>query len=151
MKKYRMSWEEVLKRIRHSLILYYKPYPKKIKVYGVPKGGMIAAGFLDLTKSINVPIPEEADIILDDIIDSGKTKKKYTKYKKPFVTLVGKNEFDGWVEFPWEKDKQDDIEDNLIRICQYFKEPYSNESLQILKNKIKNLLLIINDPKGGMD
>ena len=43
---------------------------KKTKIYGVPKNGMILAGFFNAN---NIANPEDADLILDDIIDSGGT------------------------------------------------------------------------------
>ena len=51
---------------------------------------MILAGFLG---AVNVPNPEEADIIIDDILDSGSTKKKFKKMfpKKKFITLFEKD------------------------------------------------------------
>ena len=63
---------------------------------------MILAGFLG---AVNVPNPEEADIIIDDILDSGSTKKKFKKMfpKKKFITLFEKDKKIDWVNFPFEK------------------------------------------------
>jgi len=38
-----------------------------------------------------VNTPEEADIIFDDLLDSGGTIEKYITYDKPFVVLFSKN------------------------------------------------------------
>jgi hypothetical protein len=46
-------------------------------VYGVPKGGMIAAGFLKQAKITHDPF--QATMILDDVIDSGVTRAHYLR------------------------------------------------------------------------
>ncbi len=82
---------------------------KWVNVYGVPRGGIPVAMALvprlhgarlvtDLTK---------ADVIVDDIYDSGATAAKFAKWAShlPFVALVDKREeaWKGqWIVFPWE-------------------------------------------------
>jgi len=135
MKKYFMSWDEVFKRlgdikkavnVKESYL--YKTSGNNLKsVYGVPKGGMIIAGFMANSDDwITVTSPSKADLILDDIIDSGRTKEKYSKYNIPFKALIEKEDFKSgkfgdWVVFPWEAEKQDDIEDNLQRLITFYK------------------------------
>ncbi len=104
-KKY-ISWKEIKLKI--------KDFPKG-KYYGVPRGGMYIAALLN-----PVDTPEEADYIVDDLIDSGKTEEKYLKYNKPFFSLFDKRKGDKkWFVFPWEKKDESDIEDHLLRIAQY--------------------------------
>ena len=124
-KKYYMTWEEISERL--------EPLDKKgTLIYGVPRGGMIAAGFLK--RSTNITSPEEADIILDDIIDSGKTRDKYRKDypEKPFLALVNKAGADvamGWIVFPWEKDDAASVDDVVTRQLQYIGEDVNREGL----------------------
>ena len=57
-----ITWEEVFRALA--------PYDYKENiVYGVPKGGMIAAGFLKTARVTHDP--SKANIILDDVVDSG--------------------------------------------------------------------------------
>ena len=58
-----LTWEDVLSRI--NLVKKKYSIDSKTKIYGVPRNGMILAGFFGCK---NVTVPEDADIILDDII-----------------------------------------------------------------------------------
>lgn len=87
------------------------------KVYGVPRGGRVLVGIAHALNRGIIPVtsPEEADYILDDIIDSGATKRAHAKYDVPFIAMVDKvgdemDKSDEWVTFPWEAD--DPLKDN---------------------------------------
>ena len=107
-------------------------------IYGVPKGGMIAAGFLE--QATITPYPDEANIILDEIVDSGRTRQKYLdKYPDAkFVALFEKR--DEWLVFPWEKDhpnaQGDTIQENITRMLQFIGEDPSREGLRETPNRI---------------
>jgi len=93
---------------------------RTIKIYGVPRGGVpvayMLAGFLPV--SYVVDTPEEADIIVDDIVDSGDTKFRYAKYNKPFYALYENQK--EWLIFPYEEsDIETPVSDNIVRIEQY--------------------------------
>lgn len=115
--RYKVTWKELYQRINNI---------PKTKCYGVPRGGQVIAG---LTGNA-VDHIENADIIVDDIIDSGKTLDKYSIHNKPFIALFDKRkEFANvWIEFPWEKTEQD-IEDTIIRQLEYIGEDCSREGL----------------------
>jgi GTP cyclohydrolase I len=109
-------------------------------VYGVPKGGMIAAGFLKNAKK--TWRPEEANIILDDIVDSGATRQKYAqKYPDAqFIALVEKTDRE-WLVFPWEADhpmaqEGDSIQENVVRMLQFIGEDPTREGLKDTPNRI---------------
>ena len=89
---------------------------------------MILSGFFN---AINVANPEEADLILDDIIDSGSTKKKFKKLfpKKKFVALFEKDSNVDWVNFPFEKKLDEDQNDTVIRLLQIIGEDPRREGL----------------------
>jgi GTP cyclohydrolase I len=73
------------------------------RIFAVPKGGLCVAAYL--REAILVDHPEDAQMILDDIIDSGATRERYLKYGKPFEAVINKQGADrgmGWVVFPWE-------------------------------------------------
>ncbi len=132
MKITELSWAEILEALK--LI----DQPGNI-VYGVPKGGMIAAGFLERAK--RTPFPEKANIILDDLVDSGKTKAWYMqKYPQAeFVPLV-KHEPGEWIIFPWEKEhpsgQNDSIQENITRLIQFIGEDPNREGLKETPNRV---------------
>jgi len=137
--KYYMTWDDMFHRLYllqeywNDALSYFIPtknYP--VRVYGIPRGGMILASFCK--GWVSVYKPELAHIIIDDIVDSGKTMKKYeNKYMLdknthvPVVGLIDKKSNEehkklGWIVFPWESDKEDkeDIDDHIIRILELY-------------------------------
>jgi GTP cyclohydrolase I len=110
-------------------------------VYGVPKGGMIAAGFLKHAK--RTWKPEDANIILDDLVDSGATKAKYEQRfpSAKFVALVEKQNND-WIVFPWEADhpaaeaQTDSVQENIVRLIQFIGDDPNREGLKETPNRI---------------
>lgn len=107
--------------------------------YPVPNGGipaslLIKGAFEKIQdrKMMIVEDPSEADIVLDDILDSGATRKKFDQF--PFYTLVdkqsGPDKDKGWFVFPWERAIKDEgPEDNIRRILQYIGEDPNREGL----------------------
>jgi len=116
-----MDWIEIIERVKKIKT----KYPNG-KFWGVPRGGQVISGLLG--NPVNTI--EEADVIVDDLIDSGTTYKRYKKYNKPFEVLIDKRkEKRDWIIFPWE-DSQGDIQDNVIRMLQYFGEDVNREGLK---------------------
>tara|TARA_R110001632_G_scaffold96953_1_gene203353 strand:- start:1422 stop:2294 length:873 start_codon:yes stop_codon:yes gene_type:complete len=143
--KTHISWEQVYYRLEEAI----KHLPKNTKYYGVPRGGQIVAGMTGNA----VDDIESADVIIDDLIDSGATEERYKEYKKPFIALIDKRkELQGeWLVFPWEL-KEDDtpetVEDNVKRLLQYFGEDANREGLQDTpKRFIKFFKEFLNPPK----
>jgi len=117
----KITWTEVYDRL--------KKLPSEGTFYGIPRGGQIVAGLTGRA----VDTPEEADYIIDDIVDSGKTYAQWAKmHEKPLFSLINKavegigNE---WVVFPWESDAEKDIQDVVVRQLQYLGEDCSREGL----------------------
>lgn len=105
-----------------------------VSVWGVPRGGSIVAGLL--RKKVNsvviVDDPGDADIIVDDVIDSGATQKTLEeKYKLPFFALMDKltDRTNEWVHFPWEESPEQDIEMSVSRIIQWLGEDQKRDGL----------------------
>lgn len=97
--------------------------------YGVPRGGVFAA----LLHGNVADSPEQADFILDDIVDSGRTRERWKASGKPFHALVDKTNGDagiGWVQFPWEAEPASDVEDSVVRLLQYIGEDPTREGLR---------------------
>jgi len=102
-------------------------------VYGIPRGGVILAIMLshklDIRYIDNIDYVDEAVIIIDDIVDTGKTLKKYkshyNKKKCYYVTIhehkqsIIKPEYsvidkgDKWIVYPWETEDSEEIQDYL--------------------------------------
>ena len=108
-----IAWDEIYNRLSTILI----QYDKDTKYYGVPRGGTIVAG---LTGN-PVERIEDADVIIDDLIDSGATEKRYAKHNKPFEALIDKRQEykNEWLTFPWEikeNNETETVEDNITRL-----------------------------------
>jgi GTP cyclohydrolase I len=135
-----ITWEEIYDRL--------KELPKG-KCYGIPRGGQVIAG---LTGNA-VDTPEEADYLVDDILDSGRTAMKWKeKYpNKPFVVLFDKQEEKnrwGWIEFPWEESAERDAEDSVARLLESFGEDINREGLkETPKRYVKFFKEFLNPPK----
>lgn len=103
-----------------------------VRVYGVPRGGAPVALALGLSIVDN---PEDADIFVDDLIDSGATMEKLCdEYPgKPFYPLIDKRDELGWagvwVVFPWEGTGEAGIEDNIRRVIQFIGDDSEREGL----------------------
>ena len=106
-----------------------------IRLFGVPRGGVPVAylvrGFLN-GMDFDVQIMKDAEIanvIVDDLIDSGTTKARYEQLypTTPFLALFdkGKPELAGkWLVFPWERTEERDqsADDIVVRLLQYIGE-----------------------------
>jgi GTP cyclohydrolase I len=80
-----------------------------------------------------VDTPEEADYIIDDLIDSGRTMDHYqSRYGKPFYAVIDKRyQYQNvWVEFPWEVESEMPAEDAVVRILQSIGEDVNREGIK---------------------
>ena len=106
------------------------------RVFAVPRGGVPAA----LAVAAHTPLelvddPAQADLFIDDLIDSGSTMEHWCDQfpGKPFFVLIDKKtdeEFKGrWIVFPWEGDAESGLEDNIRRLLQYVGDDPAREGL----------------------
>lgn len=116
-------------------------YPKSHRrpvLYGVPRGGIpaafIVAKYAEGVVTFDV---NEADYIIDDLVDSGSTRDRYSNNypATPFYALFDKQKDPslGWLVFPWEvNDKGEDTsaEDIVTRLFQYIGEDPKRGGLQ---------------------
>jgi GTP cyclohydrolase I len=136
-----IKWEEIFNKIN----IIKNKYNKDTKYWGIPRGGQVVAGMLGNA----VDNIEECDVIVDDLIDSGNTIEKYKKYDKSIEVLFDKrielqNE---WLVFPWEN-HNGDIEENVVRLLQYFGEDVEREGLiDTPKRYIKFFKEFLNPPQ----
>lgn len=124
-----LEWEDVYERLAQVDL------PGN-RIYGVPRGGMIACAFLKQAEVVTHP--SDATHILDDVLDSGITKQKFTKDypNTPFIALVWKGAWEGnsdlagkWVEFPWDAQHPSDAYDLTTRFLQHIGEDPTRHGL----------------------
>lgn len=120
---------ELSKEIKRICDTSTLPYDS---IYGVPRGGVpLAVKLSSLTGLKLVSLPEARTLIVDDIIDSGRTRYKYPL--NDFVVLHGKSEdvfgqtfclhkTTEWVKYPWETDEEQNGEDIVVRMLEYIGE-----------------------------
>lgn len=111
-----------------------------IKVFGIPRGGVPVTYLLsavDFSFRV-VDNPAHADVFVDDIVDSGKTKKKWQDaFNKPFFALAQHLEqtwrMSEWLIFPWELEMEGSdtsAVDIVTRLLQYIGEDPKREGLR---------------------
>ena len=166
-----LSWEDVAKRAdvvaQKVCDRCYNFGSTKLKVYGIPRGGILAALLLQAAMerhaawqtSTHRTIPNlkmvnsvaEADFIFDDIYDSGKTISRHA-INHPWFVLVHKhreNLMGHWVEFHWEvASEESGQEENIVRLLQFIEEERKREWLmETLARVIKYVCEIYADYK----
>lgn len=146
-----LSWDDISTIAKNLAMEVYKNWQHPVMfIYGIPRGGIFAAqavyaqmlainahvachGTLPESKRKFKPIEvfmvhkitnSSKVLIVDDIIDSGKTMGEYKQEFNTdlFVALVDKRETgeQPWVTFPWEAQQSNEsIEHNITRIIQY--------------------------------
>lgn len=120
------------KLIQDSILLSQKIKEKNVlnkydSVYGIPNGGILP-GYI-ISNELDLPLisnPDENTLIVDDLIDSGKTLEKYplndsaVLYRKGHSpkTTYYLEEYNEWLELPHEKEETG-IEEHFTRILEY--------------------------------
>ena len=122
--------------IAQSILLSALGEDGHVALYGVPRGGIPAAYAVAaaLRKVVTVDVVDDvahADVVVDDLIDSGRTSQRYMK---PFYALFNKQREEGlgWLTFPWEVTEGGDTsgEDIVVRLLQYIGEDPEREGLK---------------------
>lgn len=153
--RYFMTWTEVYERLNRYIWQDMRVLAKsieggKITFYGIPRGGYFVAGMTLCA----VDSPEQADFILDDIIDSGTTRDRWEeKYGKSVIALVDKQKRIEdkrlpWIVFPWETQDKETAgpEDAVVRILQFIGE---NPNREGLKDTPKRVIKAYGELCGG--
>lgn len=114
-----------------------------LTIYAVPRGGIPAAylvkGILEKKYDQKIKLVANvdlADLVIDDLIDSGKTLEKFQLHQSEFYALIDKRDpaspyHKAWVVFPWEASAESSIEDNVIRVIQYVHPELPNPGHQV--------------------
>ncbi len=111
-----------------------KASTEPLKMYPIPRGGIpVAYALIPYVHSTVVDNPAVADIFVDDLVDSGRTRTRFMEAypDKGFFTLIDKTNLtcssraSGWVVFPWEvtvDDKDQSADDIVVRLLQHIGE-----------------------------
>lgn len=118
-----VSLQEVNNKCKEAseTIIQMFPGVNRIRVYGIPRGGITIAyaiaSYMEIIEVVGTP--EEADLIVDDLTDSGRTMDHYVTMfpDTPFFTVFGRP--DEWLVFPWEGSIEGSAEDIPTRLLQY--------------------------------
>ena len=146
----RLSWvvaESLAQSVAQKIIID-APFRKmgwllpSYMLYGVPRGGIPVALLVQKylqNHGIQTSLtddPAKADIHLDDLVDSGNTRRQLLEeHGKPFYTLLDKrrkgSQYHGvWVVFPWEEQAEQSAADIGRRLLQYIGEDVGREGLR---------------------
>lgn len=139
MNKKFFSYENTKKAINKLAKLIKKSRRKYSGIYGVPKGGIPVA--LMLSNILKLPILDNCKnssiLVVDEIIDSGKTRKKYPD--NDFACIHQRSNIniatyfvehtDDWIIYWWEGDEKNSIKDSIIRQLQFIGEDIKRDGL----------------------
>jgi len=106
------------------------------RIYGIPRGGIPVAYLLGgyFRSGSIVDDIKKANIIVDDLVDSGATRDRYQAMNPnaKFISLINKEDFNDWVTFPWEKsDTENTSADDIpIRLLQFIGEDITRGGLK---------------------
>lgn len=116
--------------------VYEPDVDRALKIYAIPGGGVPAAlAVAQYIPLLLVDSPEQADLFIDDVVDSGTTRDKWKRHwpEKEFYALVDKQAgrgASGWVAFPWEGDAVASFADNVVQLLQFVGEDPSRGGLK---------------------
>jgi GTP cyclohydrolase I len=117
------EFQEMADKLRMRLLETEDKRP--LRVWGVPCGGVpVAAALANGVSVLMARTLDEAHVIVDDLIDSGRTLDRVTAShpQKAFAALIDKRTWehgDEWVVWPWEQTAEKGIEDHIQRIIQF--------------------------------
>lgn len=93
-----LTWTQIFDRVMSV-------GPSGKKVFGLPKGGIIVAGLLEICRGcLVVDQPHKAEVIVLDVVDTGRTKKVAEEMfpRQQVWALYPHKEPGTWFHFPWE-------------------------------------------------
>lgn len=123
-------------KLSQLLARHFEEHTGPINAFAVPRGGVPAAlAVMNYFRLTLVNDPKDADVYIDDLIDSGATMAQCIKsHSLPFFALIDKRDesseyFGEWVVFPWEETAENGLEDNIRRILQFVGDDPAREGL----------------------
>lgn len=137
MDEYRVSWDEVFERLARMPV-------QGVRVWGIPRGGQIVAGLLAASgRAMLAESAAEADVVVDDILDSGATRKRYIPNGARFAVLVDKpgEGLTSWVHLPWDGEHETGAEDAVRRLIQLMGQDPDREGLRDTPSRVCRALV----------
>ena len=146
MQKTFLNWQDIDERADKVAAaiasITKKPSKEPIRLFGIPRGGCFAV--LAVARALErrqrpaliMTTVATTEYIIDDIIDSGKTRDKWMNGQSRNVfALVDKQGYDkeiGWVVFPWEVggDEEAGPTENIVRLLEFIGENPDREGLK---------------------
>lgn len=128
-----LNWDEIRLLAEDVIAEIFATFPHEngtTYIWGIPTGGQFAAGYIEsVARSMGHPghrirvttEPDEANLAVDDIIDSGATRDRvYREQGLRTFALVDKTAKTphaemGWVVFPWEPDEVERDHQDIVR------------------------------------
>jgi len=129
-------------RLRTDYFANHQPLlNERLRLYGVPRGGIPVAYLVEPNGLVETP--EQAMLIVDDIIDSGKTRDRYLA-RLPETTFLAladylepKRRKGQWLVFPWEVGGKDESATDIVtRLLQYVGEDPTREGLRETPDRV---------------
>lgn len=142
-----LSWKEVqgaAERLKDRL-------PGVVAVWGVPIGGSVVAALLWASFEI-LDGPEDGCVVIDDLMDSGRTLEPWMKkgyrvdalYRKEWsparVAPEAENVGRVWLRFPWEHEEDSSAEDLVRRLLQRLNQDTASEALRDTPRRVASVL-----------
>jgi GTP cyclohydrolase IA len=132
-----LTWADVLVEVGRMCARHYDSGIRG--VFGVPTGGsVVALHAATLLKAKVLDAPEPGCLVVDDLVDSGRTLRPYLSlghevdalYRKPHSPgdlAPQARTREGWLKFPWEHETG--AEENVVRLLEYVGEDPTREGL----------------------
>lgn len=137
-----VKWSQLLKlttQCVEDLLRDRIRVPDPVRIFGVPRGGCVPAVLVAAELNMRgfrirlVDSAGDADLVVDDLIDSGETKRRYENENRRFIALIDKSEPEWagkWIVFPWEQNGEEQPTDAIVRILSYIGEDPNREGLR---------------------
>ena len=136
--------QDLARQMADEIAIHWHSTRATLAVYPVPRGGVPVA--YALAQHMQIEIVDNidvADIVVDDLVDSGMTRERFQDRTKrgemaenTFFALIDKpalaagHPYKDWIVFPWERgDEGASITDNVVRLLQYIGEDDKREGL----------------------
>jgi GTP cyclohydrolase I len=137
----RITQSEAISAIRN--LCAFEGIRREDRIFGIPRGGVPVALAISGVTGCQIVSAVDADIIVDDIYDTGNTMARYAEQfpGKRYVALFDKRAkpwHGQWLVMPWEASEDHDGSgvDAVIRLLQYIGEDPTREGLRQTPDRV---------------